>query len=107
MPFSKSYKYYLDSKIILDIAHPHQKGLSFRPYEALGLNKKLITTNQEIVNCDFYNPNNILLIKDLNDFRIPNSFLTSEYEKPAEWIKEKYFIKNWVKTILSNTENEY
>ena len=40
VPFSESYKYYLDSKIILDIAHSNQEGLSFRPYEAMGLRKK-------------------------------------------------------------------
>lgn len=105
IPFSSSYKYYLDSKIILDIAHPHQKGLSFRPYEAIGLNKKLITTNQEIVQYDFYNPNNIFVVKDLSNFTIPQSFLTEDYEQSEEWIKEKYYIKNWIKTILSFHEN--
>jgi hypothetical protein len=105
IPFSVSYKYYLDSKIILDIAHPHQKGLSFRPYEAIGLHKKLITTNQEIVNYDFYNPSNILVIKDMQNLSIPKSFIEDAYEEPAEWIKEKYYIKNWIKTILSFHEN--
>lgn len=105
IPFSTSYKYYLDFKIILDIAHSHQKGLSFRPYEAIGLNKKLITTNQEILHYDFYNPNNILLINDLKNTVIPESFINNDYEQPEEWIKEKYYIKNWIKTILSLYEN--
>jgi hypothetical protein len=105
IPFADSYKYYLDSKIILDIAHPHQKGLSFRPYEAIGLNKKLITTNEEIVKYDFYDPNNILVINDLNNFSIPQSFIDSEYIKPNEFIKEKYYIKTWINTILSFYEN--
>ncbi|MEF9477069.1 hypothetical protein OWR28_04370 [Chryseobacterium sp. 1B4] len=105
IPFSDSYKYYLDSKIILDIAHPHQKGLSFRPYEAIGLNKKLITTNQEIITYDFYNPKNILVIKDISNFTIPESFLSEDYEQAEDWIKEKYYIKNWIKTILSFHEN--
>ena len=55
VPFSKFYQFYLEGNIILDIAHPHQKGLSFRPYEAMGLRKKLITTNKDITNYDFYN----------------------------------------------------
>ncbi|CAA7392650.1 lipopolysaccharide core biosynthesis protein rfaS [Chryseobacterium fistulae] len=104
IPFSESYKYYLDSKIILDIAHPHQKGLSFRPYEAIGLNKKLITTNEEIVKYDFYNPENILIIKDSNNFSIPKSFIESEYLEPDQQIKEKYYIKNWINIILSAYE---
>ncbi|MBT2620642.1 lipopolysaccharide core biosynthesis protein rfaS [Chryseobacterium sp. ISL-6] len=105
IPFSISYSYYLDSKIILDIAHPHQKGLSFRPYEAIGLQKKLITTNQEIVHYDFYNPKNILIIENIGNFNIPQEFITADYEEPAGWIKEKYYIKNWIKTILSINEN--
>jgi len=105
IPFSDSYKFYLDSKIILDIAHSHQKGLSFRPYEAIGLNKKLITTNQEIITYDFYNPKNIFVIKDISNFTIPKSFLSEDYEQAEDWIKEKYYIKNWIKTILSFHEN--
>lgn len=105
IPFSTSYKYYFDFKIILDIAHPHQKGLSFRPYEAIGLNKKLITTNQEILHCDFYNPNNILVVNDVQNILIPESFISNDYEQPEQWIKEKYYIKNWIKTILSLNEN--
>ncbi|WP_370897559.1 lipopolysaccharide core biosynthesis protein rfaS [Chryseobacterium gossypii] len=105
IPFSTSYQYYLDSKIILDIAHPHQKGLSFRPFEAIGLHKKIITTNQEIVHYDFYDPENILVIKDVNNFTIPETFIKSEYKEPTEEIKEKYYIRNWIKTILSFNEN--
>ncbi|MDQ1097819.1 MULTISPECIES: lipopolysaccharide core biosynthesis protein rfaS [Chryseobacterium] len=105
IPFAESYKYYLDSKIILDIAHPHQKGLSFRPFEAIGLQKKIITTNKEIINYDFYNPNNILVIDDVKNITIPLSFLQSEYQQPTEKIKEKYHIKNWIRTILSYNEN--
>ncbi|WP_172280866.1 lipopolysaccharide core biosynthesis protein rfaS [Chryseobacterium sp. LAM-KRS1] len=105
IPFSKSYKYYLDSKIILDLAHPHQKGLSFRPYEALGLSKKLITTNKEIINYDFYNPNNILVVENVKNLIIPENFITNAYEEPLDWIKEKYYIKNWIKSIISLNEN--
>lgn len=105
IPFSKSYKYYLDFKIILDIAHSNQKGLSFRPFEAIGLNKKLITTNQEILHYDFYNPNNIFVIDNVKEFSIPENFISSDYEQPEKWIREKYYIKNWIKTILSFNEN--
>ncbi len=105
IPFLTSYKYYLDFKIILDIAHSNQKGLSFRPYEAIGLNKKLITTNQEILHYDFYNPNNIFVLDDTQEFSIPESFINGDYEQPEEWIKEKYYIKNWIKTILSFNGN--
>ena len=101
IPFSKSYKYYLDSKIILDIAHPNQKGLSFRPYEAIGLRKKLITTNKDIVNYDFYNPNNIFVIEDVDNITIPLYFFKTDYEEIDIKLREKYHIKNWIHNIIN------
>lgn len=101
IPFSESHRYYLDSKIILDISHSNQLGLSFRPFEAIGLEKKLITTNKDIINYDFYNPNNIFVIEDIHHFDIPASFLESDYQDLPTEIKEKYHIKNWIKRILS------
>ena len=101
IPFNKSYKHYLDSRAILDIAHPHQEGLSFRPYEAIGMKKKLITTNSDIKNYDFYNPSNIFVIEDINNVNISDEFLYSPYQEPPQSIVEKYYIKNWVQNILS------
>ncbi|MFJ1409141.1 lipopolysaccharide core biosynthesis protein rfaS [Capnocytophaga canimorsus] len=105
IPFGESYQYYLDSKIILDIAHPHQKGLSFRPFEAMGMNKKLITTNKDIINYDFYDPNNIFVIENPFDFSIPETFFKTDYQEINNKIKEKYHIKNWVKKIFSDYEH--
>jgi hypothetical protein len=101
IPFSKSYQFYLDSKIILDIAHPHQKGLSFRPYEAIGLRKKLITTNKDIANYDFYNPNNICIIEDVNNISIPTDFFKTDYQEIEVALREKYYIKNWINIIIN------
>lgn len=101
IPFAESHQYYQDSKAILDIAHSHQKGLSFRPFEAMGMGKKLITTNTDIVNYDFYNPNNIFVIQDINNIDIPSSFFETNYQEVAPEIKEKYHLKNWIKKIIS------
>lgn len=101
IPFAESYQYYQDSKVILDIAHPHQRGLSFRPFEAMGMSKKLITTNKNIVNYDFYNPNNIFIIDNINNITIPISFFKTDYQEIDPKIKEKYHLKNWIKKILS------
>lgn len=104
IPFKDSYRYYMDSKIILDIAHPHQKGLSFRPFEALGLNKKLITTNAEIMKYDFYDPRNVFVIKDINHIQIPQSFFRDIYYPIPDSVKQKYHIKNWIKSNLEKNE---
>lgn len=99
IPFSTSYNYYLDAKVIIDIAHENQSGLSFRPFEAIGLKKKLITNNKEIKKYDFYDPQNIFVIEDMDKIEIPRQFFETTYKELPEEIVEKYFIKNWVETI--------
>lgn len=88
-----------NAKIILDIQHQNQEGLSFRPFEAMGLRKKLITTNKNIVNFDFYNPNNIF-VWDEDCTSLPDQFLRSEYEQIDKTIFDKYSLENWVKKII-------
>lgn len=101
VPFTRSSSYYLDSKAILDIAHPNQKGLSFRPFEAMGLRKKLITTNADIVNYDFYHPNNIYVVKEVYNFSLPPDFLTTDYQEVDTELRNKYHIKNWIRSIVT------
>lgn len=90
------------SKIIVDI-HKYgiQEGLTFRAFEAIGYQKKLITTNKDIKNYDFYNSNNIHVIDDVENISIPLSFFETNYEEIPQEIVEKYTVKNWVTTILA------
>jgi hypothetical protein len=88
-----------NAKIIIEIQRTEQIGLSFRIFEALGFHKKLITTNADIVNYDFYNPQNILVIDPENPI-IPKDFVNSPYVEIDEKILEPYKIKNWVKRVF-------
>lgn len=92
-------KMILKSKIIVEIQRNDQVGLSFRIFEALGYRKKLITTNVDVVNYDFYNPQNILVI-DEDNIEIPEHFVTSPYVEIEDRILDKYRIENWVKPIF-------
>lgn len=99
IPFKKAYEYYLDSKSILDLAHPHQRGLSFRPFEAIGLEKKLIT-NANLRHTDFYNEENIHIIENIDNIQIPKKFFENSYHEINADVKEKYFIKQWIQSII-------
>lgn len=88
-----------ESEILLDVIRKNQTGLSFRFFDALALDKKIITTNRTVTEYDFYNPNNILVI-DENKIDIPDSFLNTEYQKIPDDIYNKYTLKNWINTIL-------
>jgi len=88
------------AKIIVEIQRTEQVGLSFRIFEALGHRKKLITTNKDIVNYDFYHPQNILVV-DEHNIEIPEDFVTSPYLEIDETILSNYKIENWVKPIFN------
>lgn len=87
------------SKTLLDINRKGQKGLTFRVFESLALEKKLITTNSDIKKYDFYNSNNILVI-DENKPTIPVAFFDKEYVEINEEILHKYTLNGWVERVL-------
>jgi hypothetical protein len=93
-------KIFFGSRIILDIEHPKQTGLTMRTLEALGAQKKMITTNSSIIKYDFFNPNNIFVINRENVGYIPNSFFLRPYKHLSDEIYEKYSIKCWVDDVL-------
>ncbi|HKO75997.1 MAG TPA: hypothetical protein VJU52_02205, partial [Flavobacterium sp.] len=85
----ESEKLFQNSKIILDVQKKIQNGLTFRVFEAMGNRKKLITTNTDIINYDFYNPNNIFVWRD-DTQEIPESFFETNYQELPEEIFKKY-----------------
>lgn len=89
---------YLNSRCVLDSAQAGQMGLTIRVLEALGACKKLITTNEDIVNYDFYEPENIYVYKDKIDLNHP--FFNHPYKHIDKEIYEKYSLRNWLKEIL-------
>lgn len=93
-------QYIKNAKVLLDIHREKQSGLSFRVFESLGLQKKLITTNQDIKNYDFYNPNNILVVEN-NNVNFISNFFQSNYEEISNEIIDKYQIDNWIEEFIN------
>jgi hypothetical protein len=93
-------KFMANSRIILDINHPQQLGLTMRTFETLGAQRKLITTNRDVKSYDFYNENNILVI-DRDNPIINNEFLTTPFIPSSSEILFKYSIEGWLKTLLN------
>ena len=87
------------SKVILDVQHPKQTGLTMRTIEMVGMKKKIITTNEEIQRYDFYDKNNIQVINRNNPI-IDISFFNSEYHDLPEHILKKYDIDQWVLDVI-------
>jgi len=88
------------SDVLLDLQRPNQKGLSFRVLEGIGLNKKIITTNTDVKNYDFYNHKNIAIV-DSSDIKIPDGFFNTKYEELSPEIVQKYHISSWVNEVFN------
>lgn len=93
-------KAFENSDCILDAPQEGQTGLTIRTLECLGAKKKLITTNEDIVNYDFYNENNILVFNGDVDTNAP--FFENEYEELPDRIYKKYSLRRWLDTMLSD-----
>lgn len=89
----------LSSRTVIDIQHPKQTGLTMRTIETLGLDKKLITTNEDIKNYDFYNPKNILVI-DRNNPAVDENFIKTPYEKIVPEIKNRYSLAGFIEELF-------
>lgn len=85
--------------ILLDIKACEHSGLSFRVFEALKYNKKLITDNSSVKLYDFYCPENIFVVEE-GRFEGLEAFLAAPYKPVSEEIKQKYSFTNWLRYSL-------
>ena len=92
----------MESRIIIDVQMAKQNGLTIRTFEALGFNKKLVTTNKNILEYDFYDPQNIYVYDGKFDF--DNVFFTKPYKPLPKELKEKYSLSSFLDTLLSEVE---
>lgn len=100
MPRETLLGYYAESRIQIDMQHPKQTGLTMRTIETLGAKKKLITTNADVVNYDFFRPGNILVVDRTNP-EITKEFIDAPWQDIPEEIYRKYSISFWLNTIFS------
>lgn len=89
--------------VLIDIVSKEHNGLSFRVFEALGYHKKLVTTNENIINYDFYLPENIFIWTGDNQAELA-FFLNTPMSQVDEAIRKKYAFENWIKYVLDTGE---
>ncbi|NVL90277.1 MAG: hypothetical protein HWN69_04670 [Desulfobacterales bacterium] len=94
--------YYRRSKVIIDLPHHSQAGLTMRVFETLGAGRKLITTNSCIAEEPFYDKR-IISIIDPDILSINTEFVK---DGTYEWnsVLEDYSISNWIWKIFNETE---
>ena len=92
------------STCILDAPQGGQTGLTLRCFECMGAKRKLITTNVDIVNYDFYRASNILVYPGTIEER--KAFFENPYEDLPEELYRKYSMNSWMKRLLSGEESQ-
>lgn len=84
---------YNQSYVILDIVRPNQTGISFRIFEAMELEKKIITTNINAI--EFNRQNQIYLLNNISSFK---SILNDEI---LIYDNSIFKLKNWLKIVFN------
>ena len=95
-----------ETKAILDVPIQNQDGLTMRTLEVIGKEKKLITTNSSIIKYNFYNSNNIFLLKESNMSDVKR-FLATEIQSIDKEILDKYSLSFFCKVVFCNVKASY
>lgn len=88
------------SGILVDFLNNKHYGLSLRIFEAIGYDKKLITTNPTIVHYDFYHPDNIFVWNGSNIKEL-KAFMLRPYQPLPQSVKHKYSFGNWINFVFN------
>ena len=88
-----------ETKCIIDINHPDQTGLTMRTIEMLGLQRKICTTNKNIVNYDFYYPEDQIVI-DRDLISMDKKMINEKYKPTPKEIYDHYSLSAWVNDIF-------
>ncbi len=93
IPYEEYLKKIVSSKAILDV-ETNQAGYSLRIQEAIYFNKKLITTNKNVLNEKFFNPNNILVLDGFN-YKEIITFLNKPFIDYSKDVVEYFSLEQW------------
>jgi len=106
LPLSKVVDYISASRCVIDINRPDQKGLTMRTIEALGAQRKLITTNEDVRSYDLYNASAVQIV-DRASPMVDEGFLMSAERPFDDDVRSRYTVSNWIKQALQvNAEND-
>jgi len=92
-----------NSRVILDINHPLQSGLTSRTLESLGADRKLITTNAHVKKYNFYNSENIQVLGRTLPY-LDKKLFNTDYKKPEEYVYNYYSLNSWLINIFSKED---
>lgn len=90
---------YRESRCVLDSPQAGQLGLTIRVLEALGAKKKLITTNADVKNYDFYRAENIYVYDGI--MNLDDVFFKKPFVEIDPVVYEDYSLRSWLSHMLN------
>ncbi|HLS38726.1 MAG TPA: hypothetical protein VK023_10690 [Sphingobacterium bovisgrunnientis] len=102
VPFEEYLQRVEQAKVIVDFVISDHKGLSFRIFEGVKYQKKVITTNANVVKYDFYTPDNFYVLDydSLNEAELLK-FVNTSFKPIDESVRLKYSFSCWIKDVLN------
>lgn len=88
---------------VLDIERAIQTGYTIRTIEMMAAGKKLVTTNPNIVEADFFDDSNIVVI-DRNNPTFDRSFFETPYRPISRTVLNRYSLESWANIVVPPLE---
>lgn len=95
VPYAQNIENIKKARCVIEIEQDGQQGITLRPLEALSCGKKLMTTNKNIKNFDFYSPENIFIVGE-DDYANIDTFLHSDIHRLSDEVIGKYDLSTWL-----------
>jgi hypothetical protein len=99
-PYTCHLKMMARSKISLDLNPSYHEEFSFRVYESMYYETKLITTNKKILQFPLYRKENFLLIENQDDLEKIPEFIKEKYAPYSEEELAVYRFDNWLINVF-------
>lgn len=100
MPINETNRLYDATRCVVDFVALGQRGLTMRTIESLGHKCKLVTNNECVIQEPFYNENNVLLIRKMEELDKIVDFINIEYEDVDDSIYDKYTVEQFVEDLF-------
>jgi len=99
-------RFYGKTKSVVDINKPFQQGLTIRTFEVLASGKKLITTNADIQNYPFYDPDNIM-ITDRENVILDPGFFSTPFKTIEQSILYRMSLDSFIECLFDKPQDDY
>lgn len=103
LPYEEVLKIDSSSKCIVNIVQDGASGITLRDYEAIGMNKVLITNNINIKSYPFYTDKKVIILQD--DVATTDFTNINQFDPKEAWNNvDDYSITNYFKWLLENVK---